>query len=757
MIGVRTAQITPRVLTTFVALTATLIVLSTSSAQGQLTNTREPSGKSSAVALQGPAATVALEQIRPTLVEARIAPSDAGSGLPLSLLPVLTFDGGSYGSDSIATGDFNRDGKPDIAVAGVICQSICTTAVVSILLGNGDGTFQPAVNYPTGGLWASLAVADVNGDGKLDVVVVNEFCGFQSYSCVGVLLGNGDGTFQPVVTYNSGGFLGRSLALADLNGDGKVDVVVAHFCTLISSDECPFDQPGLIGVLLGNGDGTFQTAATYSPAGYGTSSIAVADVNGDGKPDLLVANQCAEICEFDGEGSVGLLLGNGDGTFQAALTYDPGGTNSIYITTADLKGDNTLDLLVANASSVSVLLGDDHGTFQPAMTYSMGGGSSLALADLNGDGKLDLLNNGNTVDVLLGNGDGTFQTTLQAFGVGGESPGAVMAADLNGDGWPDVIVSARTTPEYTVGDGIVGVLLNNSGSTFVPTTTLLFSSLNPSSAGQAVTFNAIVSSISGIPPNGKPVTFYSYGTPEILGTALLSGGTASITTSSLPTGSPGVLALYSGDGRFGPSMSPVLQQVVKPTTKSVTSTVLASTLNPSIYGQKVTWTATVKTSASSTPTGNVNFMWDGVYSLGIATLNQSGIATLIRSQVNANSYALTAVYKGDANNLGSTSAPLNQVIEPATSLATITSSPNPSIQGETVMFIAAVTSPTTAVTGPVTFTAGKTLLGTAQLSKGKATFTTSTLAVGSTIVTATYYGDSNIAKSSASVKQVVQQ
>jgi uncharacterized protein (DUF2141 family) len=708
------------------------------------------------VSLPVPAATTAREQLRPALPGARTTPSDANSGLPLSFLSVLTFDGGSYSSSSIAAADFNGDGKPDIAVAGMICQVFCTSAVVSILLGNGDGTFQSAVNYDTGGLWASLAVADVNGDGKLDVVVVNEFCAGESNSCVGVLLGNGDGTFQAVVTYSSGGFLGRSVAVADLNGDGKLDVVVAQFCTSISTDECPPDKPGLIGVLLGNGDGTFRTVVTYSPAGYGTSSIAVADVNGDGKPDLLVANQCAQVCEFNGEGSIGVLLGNGDGTFQPAVTYDPGGTNSIYVTAADLNGDSKLDLVVANSGSVSVLLGNDHGTFQPAATYSVGGGATLALADLNGDGKLDLLTVGNTVDVLLGNGDGTFQTTPQAFGSGGQGQSAI-AADLNGDGWPDIVVSDRLPSEYNVGNGGVGVLLNNTESIFVPTTTLLFSSPNPSSAGQAATFNAIVSSISGTPPNGRSVTFYLYGTPEILGTALLSGGTASITTSSLPTGTQAITALFSGDEQhFGPSMSPPLQQVVKPTTKSVTSTVLASTLNPSVYGQKVTWTAKVTTSASGTPTGIVNFMWDGVNSLGIAALNASGVATLTRSLVSADSYTLTAVYKGDANNLGSASPVLSQVIKPATSSATLSSSPNPSRQGEAVTFTATISSPTVATKGPVTFTAGKTVLGTAQLSGGKAKFTTSTLAVGSTKVTATYQGDSNVAGTSASVTQTVQ-
>jgi hypothetical protein len=179
-------------------------------------------------------------------------------------------------------------------------------------------------------------------------------------------------------------------------------------------------------------------------------------------------------------------------------------------------------------------------------------------------------------------------------------------------------------------------------------------------------------------------------------------------------------------------------------------------LNPSLYGQKVTWTATVTSSGSVTPTGTVKFMWS-TYTIGSATLNASGIATLTKSNLNADPYPLVAVYVGDAANLGSTSPILNQVILQTTSAATITSSLNPSKQGQAVTFTATITSPTVIPTGPLTFTAGKEVLGTAQLSNGVAKFTTSTLAVGSTVITATYYGSSNIAKSSASLTQTVQQ
>ena len=187
--------------------------------------------------------------------------------------------------------------------------------------------------------------------------------------------------------------------------------------------------------------------------------------------------------------------------------------------------------------------------------------------------------------------------------------------------------------------------------------------------------------------------------------------------------------------------------------KSGTSTSLVSNLNPSIYGQKVTWTAKVTSSGSIKPTGKVTFTWGNT--IGTATLNASGVATLTRSNLNADTYPLTAVYSGDANNPGSTSAVLNQVVTQASSAATLTSSPNPSTQGQAVTFTAAITSPTGTAQGPVTFTAGKTVLGTAQLNSGHAKLTISSLAVGSTKVTATYYGDSNIAKSSASVTQTV--
>ena len=343
--------------TRYALFAAIFLSLAALGAAGQRVS-RVDSGTYSASTVSSTGSASAGLPLRPTPFNGHTVGNFADTLLPLHFLSPVSFDGGGFGTVWVEVADFNGDGKPDVVVSDALCSIECSHSFVSVLIGNGDGTLKPGVAYETGGLWASLAVGDVNGDGKLDVVALNEFCTNSNNSCVGVLLGNGDGTFKPVVTYSTAGFLGRSLALADLNGDGKLDVAVAHFCSVsVSSGDCPSDEPGLISVLLGNGDGTFRSPAAYSPGGYGTSSVAVVDVNSDGKPDLLVANQCAQICEFYGEGGIGVLLNNGDGTFQTVTSYDPGGENTNVVISADLNADKKLDLIVSNTSGVGVLFG----------------------------------------------------------------------------------------------------------------------------------------------------------------------------------------------------------------------------------------------------------------------------------------------------------------------------------------------------------------------------------------------------------------
>jgi hypothetical protein len=673
---------------------------------------------------------------------------------PTSLfLPVVTYSSAAPGAWAVAAEDLNGDACPDLVVT--------SSGAVGVLLGNCDGTFGPVVSYSiAGGAAAGVAVADVNGDGKLDILVASAFGGVNGDGAAAVLIGNGDGTFQPAVYYDAGGPWTYSIALGDFNGDGKLDLAVAD-CSPETGSSC-----GLFGILLGNGDGTFQPVKTYNSGGVGAWSLTVADLNGDGKADIVIANLCADQA-CSGNGVVAVLLGNGDGTFQAPKTFGSGGRTLVPVV-ADVNGDGKPDIVIANgegAVGVGVLLGNGDGTFQSVLTYGVGEKfvSGLAIADVNADGKLDVVvsdcSSGQytcavnaSVGVLLGNGDGTYQTAV-TYDSGGLSSIGIALADVNGDNRPDILVANCApvmVPCNGSQNGVVGVLLNATGT---PTTTALVSSLNPSVMGQALTFTATVSSGAGAPPSGETITFKSGSV--VLGTASLSGGMAALTTSSLAAGIYTVTASYPGDAKFSGSTSPGFRQVVNSTTKSATATTLVSSLNPSTYGQKVAWMAQVTSSGSVPPAGRVKFTW-GTYTLGTVTLNSSGVATLTKSNLNADSYPLNASYLGDANNLGSTSPVINQVVTEATSSAKLTSSSNPSASGQAVTFTATIASTTVKPTGPVTFSAGKTVLGTAQLSGGKATFTTSTLAVGSTTVTATYAGDSNLAGSAASVTQAVQ-
>src|SRR5438876_5132045 len=225
----------------------------------------------------------------------------------------------------VALGDINGDGKLDLLVANFCADSTCASGGVAVFLGKGDGSFQPVVTYGSGGLDSySVAVGDVNEDSKPDRLVANYYCAdgnYYSNGTVGVLLGNGDGTFQAAVSYGSGGSGPVSLAVGDVNGDGKPDLLVANQCSnRNNSNSCT----GLLTVLLGSGDGKFQAAVSYASGGASPSSIVLADINGDEKPDVLISNQCARL-DGDCAGNISVLLGKSDGSFPAAINYGSGG------------------------------------------------------------------------------------------------------------------------------------------------------------------------------------------------------------------------------------------------------------------------------------------------------------------------------------------------------------------------------------------------------------------------------------------------
>lgn len=624
---------------------------------------------------------------------------------------VLNYAAGSA-PRAVAVGDFNRDGKLDLAAADVI------GGAVSVLMGNGDGTFQSAVTYDSGGVIAiSVAVADTNGDGKPDLVVADECV---SLNCgedgsVGVLLGNGDGTFQAVVTYDSGGSLATSVTAADVNGDGKPDLVVTN-CGI--SSRCTGD--GSVGVLLGNGDGTFQPAVTYDSGGDEAFAVAVADVNGDGKLDLLVANDCTSGSGCSSNSTMGtaaVLLGNGDGTFQTATTYSTGGNNAEFVAVADVNGDGKLDVMVPNlncASSqcdsngtVGVLLGNGDSTFQAAVTYSSGGyfDFSIAVADVNGDGKPDLLvtNCGSSgssggacvgdglVGVLINTSTGstttaltsspnpsgfnrtvTFTATVTAQPIFSKTTATGTVTFAYGSTTlctaVPLIGGTATCVYSTLPAGADAVTAAYSGdANFAPssgtitqtvnkvaTTTTFTSTPNPSNFNQQITFTATPAGQFGGTPTGT-VTF-SDGT-TILGTSPLSSGTATFSIGSLAPGLHSISAVYSGDSNFLNSSGSLNQTV----NQASTTVIVTSSVNPSGFGFPVTFLAAITPQYGGQTTGTVTFK-DGLTTLG-STAVSGNVASLTTKALGIGTHSITTLYSGDSNFTSSTSSVLSQIVE----------------------------------------------------------------------------------------------
>jgi len=441
------------------------------------------------------------------------------------------------GPNFVAGSDLNRDGVSDLVMTNL--------KGVSVLLGSGDGTFQAAQEYAAGTAPISVAVADVNGDGIPDLIVANHGNPFRNdRGGISVLLGNGDGTFQAARNF-AAGTEPQSMAVGDLNGDGMLDLVLIDRGCL-AFDSC---SP-TISVLLGNGDGTFQAAVNYEyTAGKSPWYGALGDFNGDGKLDLVVAN--------NGSDNVSVLLGNGDGSFQGPQNFHSG-INTSSVAIGDFNGDGDLDLAVATAGSgfvpaVAVLLGNGDGTFQAARSFADSSDSLVVVGDFNGDGKLDLaLPNSSGVSILVGNGDGTFQPEL-LFGSGEGGGGAAAVGDFNGDGKPDLAVAGCFSARVCG----VSVLINDTPRA---TSVAVLSSVNPSVFGQLVTLRAIVNPASGSETPTGTIVFQDGATT--LGTVSLdSSGSVALTVSSFAVGTHQITATYSGDSGFLASHGSVTQNV----------------------------------------------------------------------------------------------------------------------------------------------------------------------------------------------------
>jgi len=401
-----------------------------------------------------------------------------------TLQPAQTVGFGSFsaatqpaGDQALAVGDFNGDGRLDVAIAAdQLAPSGAASSGVLVYLGNGDGTFQSPVEYPTGDA-GSIAVADLNGDGKPDLLVTT----FHNQS-VAVLLGNGDGTFQPATGY-AVGQIASDLAIGDFSGDGKADVAVTSSIS------------GNISILLGNGDGSFQAATSVfvttpvvtqgGPSGLGV--IAAADFNKDGKQDLVISTFSA----FS-QGNIFLLTGNGDGTFAAPQTLFAN-IESYSLVAADFDGDGKTDLMLGVVNDSTLVSGtgthaalyyrgNGDGSFQPyQLLYGGETMHSIAVADFNGDGKLDLVSGLNSqlktlpvsqpwpaITLMLQPFPVTYGTGLTVPSTALPiSPVSLAVGDFDGDGKIDFLAPVRGGTEryLNAGAGAFNLSYASSGST----------------------------------------------------------------------------------------------------------------------------------------------------------------------------------------------------------------------------------------------------------------------------------------------------
>jgi hypothetical protein len=608
---------------------------------------------------------------------------------------------------SIAVGDVNGDGKPDLVVvdSDQNCSGAWSTGEVEVRLGSGDGTFQAPVSYSSGGFQAlGVAVGDVNDDGKLDLVVVSS-CGSGSATChgqVGVLLGDGDGTFRTAVIYPAGANSNvTSLAVGDVNGDGHADVVMVGG-----------QNQAVVSVLMGNGDGTFRPEVSYDGGGSQPNFVAVADVNGDGHPDVVVASYCMSVDDCN-DGGLGVLLGNSDGTFQAPVNYSAGGYGAFSLAIADVNGDGRPDLIATtaygngpgNSGPGGAVIFYDGFTVLGKATLAGGNavlsasslsslllpGSHSITAKYQGSRGVAPSRSGVLANVINGkvikggvrfDSHVTVQSSANPIYVGESVTFTAYVTSRQGN------IPDGDQVEFTDGArGELGIGLTQGGVAFIttsalpygvhqqidtsylgdaqfapsytelketvdkdPTTTTFTASPNPAAYGQAVTYTATVTSAFPGTPTGTVRLSGSGKVPLVNGVATV--------TKTLKVGTYTITGAYGGDSIFAESDSPVVDEVVNP---AATMTAITSSVNPSSSGESVTFTAVVTSSTGLDPTGDVTFTAGGV-TLGTVKV-KSTVAKISTATLPVGSNTITATYDGVTDFSGS-SASLTQVVQP---------------------------------------------------------------------------------------------
>jgi hypothetical protein len=466
---------------------------------------------------------VAIDQGRS--VEAGPAPGCTegfGLGGLLSLVPT------GQGAASLGLADVDGDGKLDL-VTGNSGEN-----TVSVMLGDGRGRFSPRNSFAAGDHPVAMALGDLNGDGEVDIAVVDAV--FEAYS-ISVLLGKGDGTFARKTDYPIGKDA-FAILLGDLNGDHKPDLIT------------PSRDAGTVSVLLGKGDGTFADAVDY-PAGGHVYGVALGDLDNDGSLDIAAA--------VLGPGAATVLLGKGDGTFAPKVDY-PAGGGPIALALGDVNNDGKLDIATTtyDTNALNVLLGQGDGTFAaPVATPVPEDQGLLVLGDLNRDGKLDaLVREDSVLSILYGRGDGTFADQLD-YRVGGNVRNVVVA-DLNADGRPDLAVAIGDSPTDAVnvmlgaGDGTFGTRLVAQPTGENPRAMVL-ADVNRDGKLEVITANGGASTVSVLAATGAGMLAakvdYAVGGPA---TAVVLGDLNNDGRLDIVTNAPGGVLLGAENGGFAP-------------------------------------------------------------------------------------------------------------------------------------------------------------------------------------------------------------
>ena len=646
-------------------------------------------------------------------------------------------------SVAIASAYLNADNNLDV-VTGDYSQTI------TVLLGNGDGTFQPKVNYAgcPSGIAMKILLADFNRDGNTDVALG---CSDGTNGSLTILLGNGDGTFGSPTSFSSGDVAG--IAIGDFNGDGIIDFAVSNH------------QQQNIKIFTGKGDGTFNAGVTVLSPPAELHDVVVADFNSDGNPDLLYAiNTAASGSPLS---DLYLATGNGDGTFNTPVLI--ASKVGEFLAAGDTNGDDYPRRNLHHHHRHSAQRRPQPlrphrqaapparptAPSQPTVTYTSDIPSDPHLTDVNGDGKPDIIAGGSYGTlVYLGNGDGTFKPYIEPTIGNFALTYAVNAGDFNNDGNADLIGTDADSPRaavslsqvllsadaaalgnvalYPLGSGTHNVDASYLGdSVYIPSisstipllaqpvSTTLALAVSPTSgtlSGQPLALTATLNPYAiGTPPPNPTNQYYTttdtetvnfYDGTTLLGPGTLHNGVATYTTSALPVGSDPISAVYVGDSNYLTSTSSTINV-------TVSNIILSSSLNPSLFTQSVTFTATVVAG-----TGSVTF-YDGTTAL--ATVNLTGTtATYTTSTLTVNLHSITAQYSGDSTHSAATSPVLTQEVDKATPTVAVTTS-GPSTYGASVTITA--TLPTTA-TGTVVFTSGSTTIGTGTISSGVASVST---------------------------------